>query len=84
MTVTTKTSTKKHTITKLAKQLKKLLIADNLLITTVESCTGGLLATTLTDLAGSSAYFDRGFVTYSNDSKQTLLGVDENLLSFTP
>ena len=42
---------------------------------TAESCTGGLIASTLTDLPGSSAWFDRGYVTYSNDAKATDLGV---------
>ncbi|MDJ0832848.1 MAG: CinA family protein [Gammaproteobacteria bacterium] len=44
-------------------------------ICTAESCTGGLIAKTLTDLAGSSAWFDRGFITYSNQSKMDMLGV---------
>lgn len=41
-----------------------------------ESCTGGGIAAALTDVAGSSAWFDRGFVTYSNDAKTEMLGVD--------
>ncbi len=45
-----------------------------------ESCTGGLLASRVTDVAGSSAYFDRGVVTYSNESKQALLGVSREAL----
>lgn len=44
-------------------------------IATAESCTGGLIAATCTDLAGSSAWFDRGVVTYSNQAKTDLLGV---------
>lgn len=44
-------------------------------VAVAESCTGGLLAAALTAQAGSSAWFDRGFVTYSNDAKQELLGV---------
>ena len=44
-------------------------------IATAESCTGGLLAGAITDIAGSSAIFDRGFVTYSNAAKQAMLGV---------
>jgi nicotinamide-nucleotide amidase len=44
---------------------------------TAESCTGGWLAKCFTDLAGSSAWFDRGFVTYSNASKQDMLGVSK-------
>ncbi|HKX78758.1 MAG TPA: CinA family protein [Novosphingobium sp.] len=45
-----------------------------------ESCTGGLVAAALTEIPGSSAVLDRGFVTYSNESKQELLGVPEDLL----
>jgi nicotinamide-nucleotide amidase len=47
---------------------------------TAESCTGGWLAKCCTDLAGSSAWFDRGFVTYSNASKQDMLNVQEQTL----
>ena len=49
--------------------------AKGLLITTAESCTGGMVAAALTDVAGSSAVFERGFVTYTNRAKQELLGV---------
>lgn len=45
-------------------------------IATAESCTGGLVAAALTDVAGSSDVFDRGFVTYSNAAKTAMLGVD--------
>lgn len=45
-------------------------------LATAESCTGGLIAASCTDLAGSSAWFERGFVTYSNDAKSELLHVD--------
>ncbi|MBV6638075.1 MAG: nicotinamide-nucleotide amidohydrolase family protein, partial [Mameliella sp.] len=44
-------------------------------ITTAESCTGGMVAAALTDIAGSSAVFERGFVTYSNAAKTEMLGV---------
>ncbi|WP_284163060.1 nicotinamide-nucleotide amidohydrolase family protein [Frigidibacter sp. SD6-1] len=44
-------------------------------IATAESCTGGMIAAAITDVAGSSAIFDRGFVTYSNAAKQAMLGV---------
>ena len=50
-------------------------------ISTAESCTGGLLASRLTDVPGSSKVFNRGFVTYSNESKSDLLGVNESILS---
>jgi len=45
-------------------------------IATAESCTGGMVAEALTRLPGSSAWFERGFITYSNESKQQMLGVD--------
>lgn len=51
------------------------------MIATAESCTGGLLAAYLTHVAGASHVLERGFVTYSNESKQELLGVDEEMLS---
>jgi nicotinamide-nucleotide amidase len=47
---------------------------------TAESCTGGWIAKCMTDVAGSSAWFDRGFVTYSNAAKQEMLGVDAAVL----
>lgn len=58
----------------------QVLLARGQWLAVAESCTGGLLAKTLTDLAGSSAWFDRGYVTYSNRAKQELLGVPEALL----
>ena len=45
-----------------------------------ESCTGGLVAAAITEIPGSSAVFDRGFVTYSNNAKQELLGVSEDII----
>ncbi len=50
------------------------------MVATAESCTGGLIAGAITDIAGSSAVFDRGFVTYSNEAKQEMLGVREKTL----
>ena len=52
----------------------------NLLITSVESCTGGLISSAITDIPGSSKVFDKGLVTYSNYSKIELLGVPEELI----
>jgi nicotinamide-nucleotide amidase len=49
-------------------------------LATCESCTGGLVAAALTEVAGSSDVFDRGYVTYSNDAKAALLGVPQHLL----
>lgn len=51
------------------------LVVRDWQLVTAESCTGGWIAKVLTDRAGSSAWFDRGFVTYSNASKQDMLGV---------
>ena len=50
-------------------------------LATAESCTGGLIAAACTDLAGSSDWFDRGFVTYSNAAKSEMLGVDSALIA---
>lgn len=49
-------------------------------IATAESCTGGMVAAALTDIAGSSAVFDRGFVTYSNHAKEQMIGVSPETL----
>ena len=54
--------------------------ARGLKVATAESCTGGLVAGSLTEIAGSSDVFDRGFVTYSNEAKQQMLGVSANIL----
>lgn len=60
----------------------KLLKSRNLKVTTAESCTGGLIASMITDVSGSSAYFETGFVTYADAVKHGLLGVsDETLMS---
>lgn len=53
-----------------------LMLKNGLFLATAESCTGGLISAACTDLAGSSAWFERGFVTYSNEAKTDLLGVD--------
>jgi len=50
-------------------------------IATAESCTGGMIAAALTDVAGSSDVFERGFVTYSNDAKQELIAVPPTILA---
>lgn len=67
-------------ITQLADQVIDLARRHALIITSAESCTGGLLAGALTEIAGSSDVFERGFVTYSNASKIDCLGVSEGLL----
>lgn len=60
-----------------SRSLGQHLRAGKRWLTCAESCTGGLIAKALTDISGSSAYFDRGFVTYSNQSKQEMLGVQQ-------
>jgi nicotinamide-nucleotide amidase len=62
-------------LTELTEQLAKLLLQQQKLLAVAESCTGGWLAKSLTDIAGSSQWFERGFVTYSNASKEEMLGV---------
>ena len=62
-------------------QLATLLLTHTRMLATAESCTGGLIAAACTDLAGSSAWFERGFVTYSNEAKASMLGVDAVLIS---
>jgi nicotinamide-nucleotide amidase len=58
-----------------ARALLDLCRAKKLRIAAAESCTGGLVAATFTEIAGSSDVFERGFVTYSDEAKQTMLGV---------
>ena len=60
--------------------LADLLIKNKCQLATAESCTGGLIAASCTELSGSSAWFDRGFVTYSNAAKTEMLGVDPQLI----
>jgi nicotinamide-nucleotide amidase len=55
--------------------------ARGLMIATAESCTGGMIAAALTEIAGSSDVVDRGFVTYSNQAKSDLLGIDPALIA---
>jgi nicotinamide-nucleotide amidase len=62
-----------------AQQLAERLLADEILLATAESCTGGGIAAALTALPGSSRWFDCGFVTYSNEAKSHLLNVPEAL-----
>ncbi len=60
----------------LCERLAQALLARGWMLATAESCTGGLIAAACTELSGSSNWFERGFVTYSNEAKQELLGVD--------
>ena len=65
---------------KLAERLGALLLERGECLAAAESCTGGWLAQSVTAIAGSSAWFDRGFVTYSNAAKVDMLGVPESTL----
>jgi nicotinamide-nucleotide amidase len=64
----------------IARTLLEKLDDAGLAVVTAESCTGGFLASLLTDIEGLSHGFDRGFVTYTNDAKQEMLGVDGDLI----
>lgn len=64
----------------LLKELSNLLIKKNLMLVTAESCTGGLIAASCTKLPGSSQWFDRSFVTYTNEAKNEMLGVQKELI----
>ncbi|WP_354004346.1 CinA family protein [Ramlibacter pallidus] len=64
----------------LCEDLARALLARGWMLATAESCTGGMIAAACTDLAGSSQWFERGFVTYSNAAKSELLGVDAALI----
>jgi len=65
---------------KLAIRVGEALQRRGWTVATAESCTGGWIAKCITDIAGSSAWFDRGFVTYSNTAKREMLGVDAAML----
>jgi nicotinamide-nucleotide amidase len=65
----------------LTRQLAARLLAKGQMMATAESCTGGMIAAACTDLAGSSAWFERGFVSYSNEAKTELLGVPAALIA---
>lgn len=70
-----------QTAEQLTRKLAAQLSQNQLRICTAESCTGGLIAKTFTDLAGSSDWFERGFVTYSNEAKMEMLGVSADTLN---
>lgn len=65
----------------LTRQLGEALQAAGLMVVTAESCTGGWVAEAITDIAGSSHWFERGFVTYSNEAKQEMLKVSAETLA---
>jgi nicotinamide-nucleotide amidase len=64
----------------LAQRLSDICLARQLTVATAESCTGGLVAHAITEIAGSSAHYRGGFVTYANDIKRDQLGVGQELL----
>ena len=64
----------------LSEKVGRALKARGATVTTAESCTGGWIAKAITDIAGSSAWFERGFVTYSNEAKSQMIGVSEATL----
>jgi nicotinamide-nucleotide amidase len=66
---------------RLARDLLEHLRRRHLRLATAESCTGGLIAAALTEIAGSSDVVERGFVVYSNEAKSELLGVDAGLIA---
>ena len=68
-------------ITNLAQQLGDALLRNKASVTTAESCTGGGVANAITGIAGSSQWFNRGFVTYANQAKHDMLNVPEALLN---
>ena len=67
-------------VTRLVEKLAQLATENNVMLATAESCTGGGIATAMTELAGSSAWFDAGFVTYSNEAKERMLGVPGSVI----
>ena len=70
-----------HSRQSLCRLVADLMLKKQIYLVTAESCTGGLIAAACTDLAGSSQWFERGFVTYSNAAKTDMLGVDAALIS---
>ena len=72
--------TQTHRIRSLAQRVIERGAANGVMVATAESCTGGMIAAALTDISGSSAVLDRGFVTYSNEAKNEMLGVPTALI----
>ena len=66
-----------NTVYELGMKLKQ----SNMVLVTAESCTGGWVSKLITDVPGSSAWFDRGFITYSNNAKSDMLGVDRKIIA---
>ena len=68
-------------LSQLAEQVGAALKSRGLMLASAESCTGGWVGAVLTSVAGSSQWFDRGFITYTNESKQEMLGVTAQTLA---
>ena len=66
---------------KLEEELGQILKENHLTIATAESCTGGLVSSRITDISGSSEYVKLNFVTYANEAKNKILGVDQEILN---
>ena len=66
---------------RLTEQLADVLQQHGWMLATAESCTGGMIAARCTDVSGSSQWFERGFVTYANEAKHDMLGVDSALMA---
>lgn len=73
--------TQPHRIWELAQAIVDKAGGEGMIIAAAESCTGGMIASAITDVPGASAVFDRGFVTYSNEAKAEMLGVDPALIA---
>ncbi len=69
-----------NTLHQLAIRVGNRLREARLMLSTAESCTGGMIASAITDISGSSGWFERGFVTYSNQSKTEMIGVPAELI----
>lgn len=67
-------------VSDLTKTLAQILLSKNWTVSLAESCTGGLVCAALTELAGSSEWFERGYITYSNEAKTQCLGVPSALI----
>jgi len=65
----------------LSEKIGNLLKSKGLMLATAESCTGGWVGKVITDISGSSHWYDRGFITYTNQAKQEMLGVDADTLA---
>ena len=70
----------KHNLHEVTQELARVLIKNHWHLSTAESCTGGMVAASITELAGSSEWFERGYVTYSNQSKSEDIDVSQNLI----